>query len=136
MYRGKRDPYVDIIVSQKFCETYIGQDGREWVEIYVPRSQGAPYEWGTIMVRPEQVFAVDDEYNLVQVNNFAQIVNSTKETNTHAVLDSETMTPYMIIGALLKYELKSDLGESACFNAYTATGMKLYDYIMRNRPKP
>lgn len=134
MYKGRRDPDVDIIIKQELCNEYISKDGTAYVEIFIPRSEGSRYTWGTIMVRPEQVYAVDDEYNLIRVNNFAGIINSTKEQITRKVLDSERMTPYDIIGVSLKHELQSPYPASSLLTHYQESGLTMYQYILRNKP--
>lgn len=136
MYKGKRDPEIGIVIRQSMCDIYESKtDHTLWIEIFVPRSPQAPYPWGTIMVKPNQVDFIDDEFNLVRVNNFASIVNSTKEEGTHKILDSEKMTPYDIIGAILKFELESNKTAKQLFDDFMESGLTMYNYIQRFRPK-
>ncbi len=135
MYKGRRDPEIGIVVKQALCSEYESKsDHTLWVEIFVPRTVNAPYEWGTIMVKPNQVDFIDDTYNLVRVNNGAAIVNSTKDKDTHAVMDSEKMTPYNIIGHMLAYELNRPKTEADnLFKTFMQSGMTMYSFIMRSK---
>lgn len=128
-YKGKRDPEVDIVIRQSLCEKYKGKDGMNWIEIFIPRREGSAYPWGTIMVKPEQVYYIDDVFNLVRVNNFAKIVNSTKEKDTRKVLDSEEMTPDIIIGQIIRYETGKSVTPEDAFKEFEKTGLTLYNYI-------
>lgn len=135
MYKGKRDPEVGIVVRQSLCNVYRGKDSIKWVEVFIPRSDKAQYEWGTIMVKPEQVDFIDDTYNLVRVNDGAEIVNSTKEKDTHNILDCEKMTPAVIIGHVLRQELNLRGRDAAdIYRDYIDTGLTMYNYIRRNTP--
>lgn len=134
-YKGRRDPEVGIVIKQSLCEVYRGADHTKWIEIFIPRSDGTPYEWGTIMVKPEQVDYIDNVYNLVRVNDKAEIVNSTKEKDTRSILDSEKMTPDVIIGHVLRKDL-GITGKTAkeVYDDYIQSGLTMYNYILRHHP--
>lgn len=105
MYKGKRDPEVEILVPQDNCFEYKSKSGEPFVEILVPPESIKNYnqQWGSIMVRPEQVYYVENSnLNMIAVNNYANILNSVKDEN-HISTISETLQPYDIIGRYLKY---------------------------------
>ena len=133
-YKGRRDPEVGIVIRQALCDIYRGKDSTKWIEIFIPRSDGAPYQWGTIMVKPEQVDFIDDVYNLVRVNDRAEIVNSTKEKDTRVILDSEKMTPDVIIGHVLRMELGKNEPAMNIYKDFINSGLTMYNYIKRNTP--
>ena len=104
MYKGRRDPEVSIIVPRDFCSIYRGRQGKDWVEIQVPPEVRADYRdpWGIMMVDPEQVDFLDEEYNVVRVNDKAKIVSSRKDMHRRVVWGEE-IEPVEIIGRFLKY---------------------------------
>lgn len=106
MYTGRRDPEIRIIVEKEHCGSYTDQSSKRWVEVFVPTESIADYtsQWGSLMIDPKQVDSLgkDSPYNVIRVNDGAQITVSTKDQN-HKVTYSETLTPDQIIGRLLKY---------------------------------
>lgn len=110
MYVGRRDPEVQIIVPQNLCEVYQAQDGRTFIEVFIPPENifqyrmGENHPWGSIMVQPTQVDTLrkGSPYNSIRVNDGARIICSLKDIN-RKVVSSEVLLPEDIMGRLLKY---------------------------------
>lgn len=109
MYVGKRDPEIHIIIPQNLCNSYQAQNGRIFVEAFIPPENIFEYQmtnnhWNSIMVLPTQVdiFRRGTPYNVIRVNDGARIVCSKKDINRR-VISSEVLLPEEIIGRLLKY---------------------------------
>lgn len=142
MYIGRRDPEIPILVRLNACQTYDSQNSGTWIEIKIPypKRSNNPYHTGSIMVRPEQVYYVNDRYNLniynqIMVNDKANIICSTKDEN-RVVLYKEIMPPDLIIGCLLAYELTGHYDDKTVteldlYNAFRDTGLTMLEYIVR-----
>lgn len=105
MYIGRRDPEIRIIVPQTMCNEYISKSSGElYIEIATPPESVDEYQykWGTLMVRPEQVYSIGNGFNCFLVNDQAQIQNSVKNENKQ-IISYELITPNQIIGRWLKY---------------------------------
>lgn len=104
MYKGRRDPEIRIAVAQSYCQRYNSKTSGQWVEVFVPPELISEYnnQWGSIMVKPDQVCNIGDGYNIIRVNDGAAINCSVKD-DQHIVISSETMTPDVIIGRWLKF---------------------------------
>ena len=111
MYIGRRDPEVQIIIPQILCDVYQAQDGRMFIEVFIPPENISEYQiknvksaWGSIMVAPTQVDILrkGSPYNVIRVNDGARIVCSVKDFNRKTI-SSEILLPEDIIGRLLKY---------------------------------
>ncbi len=106
MYKGRRDPEIRIVVEQKHCDKYKDKAGILWTEIFIPPESVTDYDsqWGSMMVDRHQVdnLGSTNPYNVVRVNDDADITVSIKDTN-HNVISYETLKPREIIGRLLKY---------------------------------
>jgi hypothetical protein len=146
MYKGQRDPEVQILVRRENCYPYISSAGDKWVEIKIPYRTPVPYmdnfiKDGTIMVKPEQVFYLDDRYginayNIITVNDNARIVNSVKTGTNRQVIYQEQMTPKQIIDALLAFELRPttydvSVNPGELVAAMESTGLSMLEYIIR-----
>lgn len=143
MYKGKRDPEIRIVVMQKHCAEYKSKQNLKFIEIFIPPEDIHDYDsqWGSIMVKPEQVFYIPNtNANLVNVNNGADIVCSVKD-DTHKVISSETLQPTEIIGRILKYHSKRaadykhspnflDVPSKVYYDNFEDSRMYMYDYIM------
>lgn len=143
MYRGKRDPEIRIVVMQKHCTEYKSKQNLKFIEIFIPPENIKDYDtqWGSIMVKPEQVFFIPNtNANLVNVNNGADIICSVKD-DKHRVVSSETLPPDAIMGRILKYHSKkaadykhqpfTDAPSKAFYDAYEPTRIYMYDYLMK-----
>lgn len=106
MYHGRRDPEIRIVVEKEHCSSYTDQNSKRWVEIFIPTESIADYptQWGSLMIDPKQVDSLgkDSPYNVIRVNDGAQITVSVKDKNRN-VTYSEILTPDQIIGRWLKY---------------------------------
>lgn len=106
MYKGRRDPEIRIVVEQEHCSKYRDSCGVMWVEIFIPPESVKDYDsqWGSLMIDRRQVdnLGKDNPYNVIRVNDDADITVSIKDAN-HSVLSYETLKPKEIIGRLLKY---------------------------------
>lgn len=106
-YHGVRDPEVAVIMPYTACKRYNAKVGKQLIECMVPPESAADYgttKWGTIMVEPSQVRAVDTEQNIVFLNNGANITNSVKDdTPQRNIISTETLLPSEIIGRWLKW---------------------------------
>lgn len=105
--RGRRDPEIRIAVPEKYCTIYKANSGIKWTEIFVPPEDINDYDntlWSSIMVEPAQVDNTGKNciYNIVRVNDGADIVNSTKDINRR-IIATEVLQPHQIIGRYLKY---------------------------------
>lgn len=69
MYRGRRDPLLGLVVRQEFCTEIHNRSG-EWISVLIPPADFRRCDgpWPDIVVRPEQVYCVDGEYNEVFLN--------------------------------------------------------------------
>lgn len=147
MYRGKRDSMLGIVVRQEFCDKYIDNSGKEWVEVFVPPRLTGCYhnQWGSMMVEPDHVCFIDDVYNEVFVNAGARIKIIIKNLiNGRRIMGNvETDTSEMILGRFLQYERYYALSwgmrrNAVCepdmteilYNKYNLSGMKMYNYII------
>ena len=75
MYRGKRDAYVSIKVPMELCFETEFPSGI-WIEIMIPpldfKTNTEP--WNSFVVKPEQVFWLDESNNLIEgLNAHARI---------------------------------------------------------------
>lgn len=105
MYAGHRDPEIPIIVPQYHCSTYQStRDGQTYIEIEIPPEYPIDYAgtWGSIMIRPDQIFNVNDGMNMICVNDGAAITVSIKN-KFHRIISREQLTPAQIIGRFLKF---------------------------------
>lgn len=105
MYTGLRDPEIRIVVPKTHCYEYIARNKDTYVEVFIPPEKYTDYDkpWGSIMLKPTQVYFVpNSNCNMLMVNDFAQIINSVKDPKRH-VISSETLTPDKIIGRELKF---------------------------------
>lgn len=147
MYTGIRDPEVPIIVPMRHCHEYLSRTGETYVEIFIPPERYSEYNnaWGSIMLKPTQVFFVpNSSCNQIMVNDEARIVNSVKDQN-RKILSQETLTPKQIIGRELKFWTKSamenkgftpvpepSLNEKhseSYYQNFEKSGLQLYRYI-------
>ena len=106
--RGRRDPEIRIAIPENSCVNYKSSTGVKWVEIFIPPEDIADYDklWGSMMVEPAQVDNTGRTciYNIVRVNDNADIINSTKDPNQNRkLIATETLKPHEIIGRYLKY---------------------------------
>ena len=106
MYKGRRDPEIRIVVEQDHCSKYTDASGNTWIEVFIPPESVNDYnnQWGSMMVDKKQVdnLGTNSPYNVIRVNDDADITVSTKDQN-HSVVDWEILKPKEIIGRLLKY---------------------------------
>lgn len=139
-----RDPEIRIAILQEHCDEYYSRNGDLYIEIKIPPEYYSEYasEWGSIMVKPTQVYYIPNtNCNLVILNDGAAIINSVKnEEHTH-VLRSETLTPNQIIGRELKYHNfratlykyktppTSEIPSEQYFKNFAETRMYMYDYL-------
>lgn len=147
MYTGQRDPEIPIVVPMAHCHEYESRTGETYIEVFIPPEHYNDYNnaWGSIMLKPTQVFFIpNSSCNQLMVNDEANIVNSVKDPN-RKILDSETLTPKQIIGRTLKFWMKSSCEMSGFapkpeftknekpsihyYNEYEKSGMNLYRYI-------
>lgn len=145
MYSGSRDPEIRIAVLQEHCYEYYAQNSNLFIEIYIPPENHKDYnqKWGSIMVKPTQVYYIPNtNCNLFVLNDGATIVNSVKN-NTHTqVINMEILTPNQIIGRELKYHdyiaqnykykqiYKPEVHSNQHFQEYIQTRTYMYDYIL------
>ena len=104
MYKGYRDPELRVIVPANKCWSYTDRNGKEWVEIFVPPEKFDDYKqnWGSIMVSPTQVYSMDDAWNVVELNDGTQIINSCKNRKRDTIW-KEMLSPQQITGRFLKF---------------------------------
>ena len=106
MYKGRRDPEIQILVSPKACDVYKDKSKRRWIEVAVPHEHIADYnqKFGTFMVDPDQVDVINNPnlMNVIRVNDDANILVSVKDAN-HQLVSCEYLTPICIIARWLKY---------------------------------
>ena len=106
MYKGRRDPEIQILVSPKACDVYKDKSKRRWIEVAVPHEHIADYnqKFGTFMVDPDQVDVINNPnpMNVIRVNDDANILVSVKDAN-HQLVSCEYLTPIGIIARWLKY---------------------------------
>lgn len=67
MYVGKRDAHLTIKVPMDLCFR-IEMSGVEWIEVMVPpsRPEYRNKPWLSMVVRPRQVFWLDDKFNIIE----------------------------------------------------------------------
>lgn len=149
MYYGKRDPEVRLLVATSLCTPYYSKNGEEFTECFVPPEHIAEYEtqyWGSLMANPHNVRLVNPQFNLVLVNDGAEIQVSVKDSR-HVPIQMENLTPDKIIGRYLKYEryirfrpfinvfddLKQDLDRPSYqhYLDYKHTNLRIDEYINR-----
>ena len=60
MYIGTRDPEIRIVIPQKHCYEYNSRNVDLYIEIKIPPERYSEYasEWGSIMVKPSQVYYI------------------------------------------------------------------------------
>lgn len=145
MYKGKRDPEVPIVVRREWCNVWESPQHERFIEIFVPRTEDSPYPWGTILVKPAQVYyldtknpGMDDLFNVVMVNNYARISVQTRDRETHNVIDAQSMTPDLIIGSILKEELKTKkhpqfamMDPAQVFLEFKNSGLTMESFLLR-----
>lgn len=106
MYKGRRDPEIQILVSPQACDVYKDKSKRRWIEVAVPHEHIADYnqKFGTFMVDPDQVDVINNPnpMNVIRVNDDANILVSVKDAN-HQLVSCEYLTPIGIIARWLKY---------------------------------
>lgn len=104
MYKGRRDPEIRIVVPHTFCQRYNSKTSGQWIEIFTPPETTGEYnnQWGSLMVKPDQVCNIGDGLNIIRINDGAAIQNSVKD-DAHVVISTETLTPDIIIGRWLKF---------------------------------
>lgn len=106
MYKGRRDPEIQILVSPQACDVYKDKSKRRWIEVAVPHEYIADYnqKFGTFMVDPDQVDVINNPnpMNVIRVNDDANILVSVKDAN-HQLVSCEYLTPIGIIARWLKY---------------------------------
>ena len=138
MYIGRRDPEIQIIVPQNLCEVYQAQDGRTFIEIFIPpenifeyQLRDAHHPWGSIMVQPTQVDMLrkGSPYNSIRVNDGARIICSVKDIN-RKVVSSEVLLPEDITGRLLKYyrfmQFVDEFVENDCVEDLNTNSFDIY----------
>ena len=142
MYLGTRDPEIRIVIPQKHCYEYNSRNGDLYIEIKIPPERYSEYasEWGSIMVKPSQVYYIPNtNCNLIILNDGAAIVNSVKNDDHTKVIKSEKLTPNQITGRELKYhdysahaQKQTQLIEKPSyqyFEEFIKTQTYMYDYI-------
>lgn len=147
MYTGRRDPEIRIIVEKEHCTTYTDSSSKRWIEIFIPPEKITDYttQWGSLMIDPKQVDTPEkgSPYNVIRVNDGAQITVSTKDSK-HNVIANETLTPDQIIGRMLKYYraktyandltypvTKDDIESHALYQDMNQIGQNMLYYINR-----
>lgn len=142
MYRGKRDPMLGIVVNQGYCESFHAQDGREWIEIFIPPRNifQMQYSWSSIAVPPEQVFCLNDTYNEIFVNAGAVLTGLYKEYNADGVRvpvhyekfqSEEMLARFLQLEAVRQGRVKSgrDTILNDIYQTYVTSGMKMLAFI-------
>lgn len=146
MYKGRRDPEVQILVSPQACNIYKDKSGKRWVEVAVPHESIADYnqKFGTLMVDPSQVDVINNTIpmNVIRVNDDANILVSVKD-DKHQLVSCEYLTPIGIIARWLKfyrYKIYSkilnnpidlDTPSVNLYKDYYYSGLRLEAYINR-----
>lgn len=146
MYKGRRDPEVQILVSPQACNIYKDKSGKRWVEVAVPHEAIADYsqKFGTLMVDPSQVDVTNNPIpmNVIRVNDDANILVSVKD-DKHQLVSCEYLTPIGIIARWLKfyrYEIYSKIPNNPIdldtpsvnlYKDYYYSGLRLEAYINR-----
>lgn len=75
MYIGKRDAHLTVKVPMSLC-FLVEMSGMEWVEVMIPpsRPENRQKPWLSMVVRPNQVFWLDDKFNIIEnINAHTQI---------------------------------------------------------------
>ena len=90
-YKGRRDPELGMLIPRSACFMYNSKEKGQLVEIMVPPEDASGYDqtvtrWGTIMVEPKQVRALNDEMNIVFINDGAQVTNSVKDDKRNVLV--------------------------------------------------
>lgn len=104
MYKGTKDARLRIKIPQKYCYKRTMRDGN-YIEVKIPTDSTLTLEdtWFSFMVRPEQVFYVDDKYNIIdgicrntkirlcqhffdKDGNYKPIMNSMFEADPHEII--------------------------------------------------
>ena len=149
-YKGRRDPELGMLIPRSACFIYNSKAQGQMIEVMVPPEDASGYDqtvtrWGTIMVEPKQVRALNDEMNIVFINDGAQVTNSVKDDKRN-VLSSETLFPTQIIGRWLKWMryvrfynpnlkpeilLKLNCDSAALYVDYAASHMRIEAYANR-----
>lgn len=137
MYIGRRDPGLQIMVPQNLCDVYQAQDGRTFIEVFIPPENIFDYQlrdskpWGSIMVLPHQVDILrkGSPYNVIRVNDGARIICSVKD-EYRRVVSSETLLPEDITGRLLKYyrfmQFADEFIENDCVDELNTNSFDIY----------
>lgn len=146
MYKGRRDPEIQIIVSPDACSIYKDKQGKRWIEISVPHESIADYDqkFGTFMVEPSQVDVIcnPNPMNVIRVNDDANILVSIKDSK-HQLVSCEYLTPIGIIARWLKYyrheiysnipnqNINLDTASVNLYKDYYYSGLRLEVYMTR-----
>lgn len=146
MYKGRRDPEVQILVSPQACNIYKDKSGKRWIEVAVPHESITDYnqKFGTLMVDPSQVDVINNTIpmNVIRVNDDANILVSVKD-DKHQLVSCEYLTPIGIIARWLKfyrYEIYSKIPNNPIdlntpsvnlYKDYYYSGLRLEAYINR-----
>jgi hypothetical protein len=75
MYVGHRDAHLVIKVPMSLC-FLVSMAGVEWIEVMIPpsRPERMSEPWLSMVVRPNQVFWLDDTFNIIEgINAHTQI---------------------------------------------------------------
>ena len=103
MYKGKRDDHISIRVPQGNCYEYTSSGGEPYIEIVVPVGGNEPYQWSSIMVRPDQVCYdhIDpDKYNIIEYLNRSTRLKLAKKQavqNGRTIISIDTVTPMQLL---------------------------------------
>lgn len=114
-YHGSRDPELGILIPANACNFYQSKTAGDLIECFIPPERITDYsrtQWGSIMVRPDQVRNMDvrSDYqraigyacNMVYVNDGAEIKVTTKD-DRHVTLTAETLYPAQLAARWFKF---------------------------------
>ena len=145
MYRGMRDVPLQIPVRQSFCEELHIENSGMWIAVYVPPRSliRVHHPWPSFVVRPEQVYVMDDIFNIVCVNRganlslFFHMVN--QETGDKIPVGKEFDRTEKILARFLQYEIYLKHGIPSNCNSFVdwvdeefaKSGLTVQEYVKR-----